>query len=185
MKGKRILFLLFIILILSFSCKNTNEENSINNNAPYHSSKAQITVDELIQDVKMLVPFDSILKRYFYNYEEILINPYLNDVIEGEHYLLREMLNLNDSLYFFWNDEIDSVSPLSWLNKSSTCTENLLILEGEDALRGRYLCFCFTKNGKIYSNAVLTDKETGLPIWLRNEDEYVIRKVDTTIIRIQ
>lgn len=184
MKGKRILFLLNIILILSFSCKNTNEENSINNNQ-HHSSKAQITIDELIQDVKMLVPLDTILKRYYYNFEEILNSPYFNEVIGGAHNLLHEMLNSNDSLYFFWNDEIDSVSPLSWLNKSSTCTENLLILEGEDALRGRYLCFCFTKNGEIYSNFVLTDKKTGLPVWLRNEEKYVIRKGDTTIIRIQ
>lgn len=184
MKGKRILFLLNIILILSFSCKNTAKENPINNGG-FHLSKAQITIDELIQDAKMSVPFDSILKRYFYNSKEILNSPPFYDIIEGHYNLLGEMLNSNDSLYFFWNNEIDNVSPLSWINKSSTCTESLLILEGEDALEGRVSCVCFTENGEIYSTFVLTDKETGLPVWLRNEEKYVIRKGDTTIIRIQ
>lgn len=167
----------FLFFLLS-SCNSMSTKKGVQSNPTSKLTPAQITMKNCIHDLKNdTTQVKTILKKYFYNYEEILNNkPY--DILYKRYYSYLKDVFTNDSynIRYYWNKEIDTVPQYDWVNDNKICNENLLILvsDKENGSLIDHIQYCFTEKGKIYSNVTIVNpNDISATIWVRAEDKYV------------
>lgn len=151
-------------------------------------SLSKSTMDSLIEDIKNDVEFEEILKNYYFNPEDILLNETYFLSYNGYYNSLTEAIKA-DSLktHYFWNEDINDAMffDYTWILENNICSENLLILVTDNESNYvDYHVYCFTEDGEIYSSLTIINPEDTSTIWLRNENEY-IKKQDDGVISIE
>lgn|SRR5690554_154783 len=163
---KMVLFIIGSFLLLP-SCKNDfSDEDSL--------SKSKKTIKGFVNDARKNVDFKDVMRKYYYEPEEILNNELFYQFFEAEYIYLKENLKKNnDSLYYFWNDEVENVDYYDWLNEDCFCKEAVLLLFSKRPKQRHRSTFCFNEDGLIYSNIILTDSNLDTTVWVRNQPELI------------
>lgn len=168
------------LIFFLLGCNNNGSINLKKNTKQNTILKSKKTAKHFLNDAKNDIPFDTILKKYYYDYQDILSDYNYHYMHKSLYQGLTIMLNSDDTLFFYWDSQIDSLEGASWYNHCDTCKHILLILNSKKVFRAKHYSICFTDMGKIYSSLVLNEHKTNKAVWLRTEKKYV-RKEGKTI----
>jgi len=170
---KSLLFAIGSLLILP-SCNNSeNESDSL--------SKSKETFNGFVSDARRNVDFKEVMRKYYYKPEELLNDELFFQFFEAEYiYLMENLRKSNDSLFYFWNEEVENVDYYDWLNEDGFCKEAVLILFSKKPKQRHRLTFCLNEEGLIYSNINLTNHDIDTIVWVRNQPELINKEKATS-----